>query len=424
MKDASINDIFSMARLWVRYKVPYFNSAVTSLQLVEETRIPSMGVTAKGVCYYNPNFVKTIANPESLGFALVHEALHLLKRHNSFFSESSEENKKRNIAMDFEINSSLGAAVGQCGLTMIFWPNDFDFPEGLTWEEYYRLMENEMNAGSPSGEKLKKLLEQGENGDNDGGVGAGQCGGAASNPNAIEEEYSGEGMTPERLERVRQNVANDIINAERGGKLPGSFSSVYKWASEVLAPPKLPWDTILRRKIRRGIAACSGRTESTYTKLSRRQSVYGYGDQSPILPGMISRVPSVWVVLDTSGSMFFDKIMFEAVSEVISIVRKFPRCTFIAADVDVTQKVLVTSPRQVLQNVAGGGGTEFDAAFLEALKEPPKKRPSVIVYVTDGHGSVRRKDYGIHTIWCLVGADAAVPAPWGEVVRVPTKKSS
>lgn len=414
----SIADKIAMARMWGMHKFPYFSHAITALIPREVPGFPTVGVSKRGVMIYGPEFVDS-QGPEAIGFIMVHECLHILKDHMDYFSDDVVENRLRNYAMDLEINWQLSEACGY-SLPSGLYPQRFNYPNNLTWFEYLQLMKKDIEENNKNGKKLEKMLGE------PGSAGEGFCGGAASNPSQYEIENGltnenpsdyKDGFTTSRLDRIKANVAQRIREAAERGQLPGSMAGMEKWAAGVLQPPKINWRDKLARRVRRGIAAVSGRNESTYTKQSRRQGVYGYGSDKPVLVGHVNRIPKIWVALDTSGSMFYDELLTTSVSEIVGIMKSFPNCTFLSADVSVATKVNVSSVRDITANVVGGGGTAFDDVFRTALREKKQNRPSIIVYVTDGCGSVSETDYGIPTVWCLVGQSQR-PAPWGDVIVI------
>jgi predicted metal-dependent peptidase len=91
------------------------------------------------------------------------------------------------------------------------------------------------------------------------------------------------------------------------GDTPGEWS---RWVEQVLEP-KVPWQQVLTSSVRRAVAWTHGNTHPTYRKLSRRQAA----SPRAILPGSQKPVPSVAVVVDTSGSMD-DGLLAQAVGEV------------------------------------------------------------------------------------------------------------
>ena len=64
----------------------------------------------------------------------------------------------------------------------------------------------------------------------------------------------------------------------------------------------------------------------------------------------------------------------------------------------------------------GGGGTSFQPVF-DYVAERPELEPSVLIYITDGYGSVGKESPPYPVLWLLTG-DGVKPALWGIEARL------
>jgi predicted metal-dependent peptidase len=161
--------------------------------------------------------------------------------------------------------------------------------------------------------------------------------------------------------------------------------------------PKPPFSLKLFEYLERGIGG-----DTSFDAISRRHIHAGM-----YLPSSVREVMGdVAVVVDTSGSM-----SSEMLSEALGYMRAFRdehphRLHFIQCDYDVPEgtgyRVYEQHDELPTQfDVQGRGGTSFDAPF-QLLREK-QVNPTVIIYMTDGYGSVSAEsDLGIPTLWVVV----------------------
>lgn len=122
------------------------------------------------------------------------------------------------------------------------------------------------------------------------------------------------------------------------------------------------------------------------------------------------------VAIDTSGSTMYDLPQF--FSELRGLLSSFGsyEITVIQCDADVQHVEVYDGTRPIEEYVFyGGGGTSFDPVF-QYVENHPETEPSVLIYLTDGCGSVRETPPPYPVLWLLT-ADGHVPATWGSVTR-------
>ena len=436
--------------------LPYFGTAIRSLVPVVHHDIKTMLVSDDGRLFYDPQFVAQ-ENIHVVTFAVAHETMHVIFNHGkqtikAGIAPHTQLSEIANMAQDFMINQLLLEA----GFKVPNWallPGPLGYEKDLGWREYFNQIRNRINSGNEP--TLQDLLQQpGPFGPGTGGPpgppqpGRGTfCGSGAGNPHPDEPDYdpnaqdgdeddpnagkgeSGDGQgedapNPSSIKgrsqrdwnRIRKDAAQQAHNASKGrGTFPGGLK---RWADEAVKPPKIDWRSALARNVRKGIAWVKGTGDYRYSRPSRRQVSLGFGPGHVVLPCMVSPVPKIWCVIDTSGSMG-DKQIMDSISEVGGILRTISgaELTFVSGDATVNDVVKVRSVEQVKQFITGGGGTDFRPPFELALKQPAHPRPNILVYLTDGMGPApQTPPPGIHTIWVLVGPHRTPPCGWGDFV--------
>jgi Mg-chelatase subunit ChlD len=211
--------------------------------------------------------------------------------------------------------------------------------------------------------------------------GAGRCGSCATGqPEPWEDDppEDGNGVSRAESEMIRRDVARQIMEHSQGrGNVPGHWT---RWADEKLRP-KIDWRKELAAAVRHAVADVAGASDYSYRRPSRRQGQVGNG--KVVLPSLRRPVPSVAVVVDTSGSIG-DAMLSQALAEVSGILKGLGQregVHVLACDAEVQACRRVFRPEQV--QLAGGGGTDMSAGLEAAAKLKPT--PQVAVVITDGY---------------------------------------
>lgn len=403
---------------------PYLGSVLRGLIRVESDKIKTLAVTNRGVLLWSPKFV-TDTSSEDLAFGLMHEAMHLLRKH-------------------FERTEALGVApvnfdaVNQCQDACINeqlreikpdLPKGWIFPEtlkqakNLTFEERYRLLPQK-DGGGNGDKKAAGSEDKDADGGESKGVGKGSCGSCAGNPGEGEPsdaEGRAEGRSEAELERFRRDVAEQIKDcvSKNRGRVPGGWQ---RWADETLSPPKVDWRRKLAAVTRAAIAYRSGAVDFDWSRISRRQAGVGFGIGRPGVPAFKSSVPRVGVIMDTSGSMSREALALAA-SEVQGILTQIgAKISLCVVDADVQGVRKVARISDVLGMLKGGGGTDMTPGFEALLKERPA--PEVLIVLTDGYlgdGFPQVAPVGVKIVWCIIG-DNDIEMPYGDTVHIDFKK--
>ena len=177
---------------------------------------------------------------------------------------------------------------------------------------------------------------------------------------------------------IRRDVARQIMeHSQARGNVPGHWT---RWADEKLRP-KIDWRKELASAVRHAVADVAGASDYSYRRPSRRQGQVGNG--KVILPSLRRPVPSVAVVVDTSGSIG-DAMLSQALAEISGILKSLGQregVHVLACDAEVQACRRVFRPEQV--QLAGGGGTNMGAGLEAAAKLKPT--PQVAVVITDSY---------------------------------------
>jgi predicted metal-dependent peptidase len=312
-----------------------------------------------------------------------HELNHLLRAHSErmeLHAGKSENHQVSNLACDLEINSYFDPSgfVATLGCT----PTKMGHPDNLSCEQYYDLLlENQSPDKGDSGDGNGD--DSGESG-NSGGMNGQGCGsGAGGKP--VEGELDADddsvapGVSAGEAKIAAAAVASAVQQHERQhgqGSVAGGLS---EWAAILLTPPTVPWQRVLQSAIRTGVGVVKGRTDYSYSRLSRRSATV----PNVALPGTFSPQPVVAVILDTSGSMGSDMIQ-EALSEIEGIRKQLSLGLDSLTLIQVDAEVGSVKPWKGVKNLelTGRGGTDMRIGF-DALADL-RSRNMIAVCLTDG----------------------------------------
>lgn len=312
-----------------------------------------------------------------------HELGHLLREHDArmrLHAGATQNHEVSNIACDLEINDDLdpNGFVAKIGCT----PNKMQLPENKTCEQYYDLLmeQQEQNKGQGDGQGDGQDKPQG--GMNGKGCGSGGGGNPIEGELDPTDDSVADGVGEGEAKIARHGVAEAIQQHERQhgrGTVPGGLS---EWANKVLAPATVPWQRVLQSAIRAGVKIVRGRTDYSYSRLSRRASSV----QNVALPGTFSPTPSVGVILDTSGSMSLEMVT-EALNEIEGISKQLSLDPSTLTLVQVDAAAGSIQPWKSARNLelTGRGGTDMRVGYQTYAEMKRSQRPNILVCLTDGY---------------------------------------
>jgi len=373
---------WAASRVWAARQAPYLATALLSLEpvVVETDGTKGVDLLAYPVdrgwhVYIDPAGLER-TDVATLGFWLVHQVSHLLRRHADRYPMAAEDEpsspvaapspdqRRWNIAGDAEINDDLFAGELVLPPTALT-PADIDCPVGWVAEQYW----DALVPGPPD-------PTCGAHGSPRESARSSDCGsGCDGRARAWDCGRPGLSQIGQRL--VAREVAQRIReHCQQRGDLPAGWQ---RWAEELL-DPAVSWQRLLSAAVRRGIADVAGRVDFTYRRPSRRASAV----PDVVLPSLRRPLPRVAMVLDTSGSMS-DQMLGQALAEVSGVLRGLGvgrrRLSVVCCDASAyeTQRVLNASDVRLL----GGGGTDMGAGLEAATGLKP--RPDLVIVLTDGH---------------------------------------
>jgi len=371
---------------------PYLASALYALCVVPSDIVATMAVDRRWRCYVNAQFVEATPVPQ-LAAVWIHEVAHLLRDHHGrsgrLPAEYQGDHRRINVAQDCEINDDLRAD----GLPLpanALHPQQFQLPVGQLFEEYL--------AGIPESPPCPFC-------------GSGAYGGVEP-WDIIGDGPAGDVSTvsPTEAAALRRYTAAAIRAHRRSrGSVPAGWQ---RWAEEVLEPT-VDWRQVLAGSVRQAIGWAGGAVDYTYLRPSRRAA----SQPRVILPSLRRPVPTVVIVVDTSGSMS-EADLAAALGEVAGVLRgvgvRGNRVTVLSCDaaVNVTRRVARAEELEFV----GGGGTDMRVGITAALAQP--QRPDVIVVLTDGGTPWPDEPTATRVIAGLIGPDPALPPSWIEPVRI------
>lgn len=430
--EAECMDVLAAARTYVMKHAPYLSDMLFSLVPHICWSVPTIGVSKQHVLFINPHFVITQKSkpvrgddskipPEQREFAIVggllmHELGHLMRDISRLDAlvpdgldphETARRRRMVNVAFDMPINQDLidaGWLLPEEGM----FPDKFNFPVGLTGEQYYELLQQ-----LPP-EKMPQSFQ----------VGAGDCGTCAGGDDdegggsdgderaALRAVSHDIGRTPLERELVIKAAASALATQ---GNTRGLFSAgLLEALPKERGPSVVPWKTLLSQLLRHSTGQIvQGRQDFSMRRVSKRSFARGV-----VRPGMISYQPVIWLVEDSSGSMGLEQLMAGR-SEAAAVFKQcgIQSAWFLDLDAAISEPPKLIRCQDLLSmGVRGRGGTDFRPAFELAMRTRP--RPDLIIYFTDGDGiAPETAPPGIKVIWCIVPSYCArKPANWGHLI--------
>jgi predicted metal-dependent peptidase len=418
---AELRQRWAASRVWAARQAPYLATALLALEPVivasngaAQCDFSAYPVDRNWHVYIDPAVLERTDVP-TLGFWLVHQVSHLLRRHADRYPIGGEEEpdsrvgartpeqRRWNMASDAEINDDLFAgelALSDTALT----PADIRCPTGWLAEQYWDALED--NSPRPSRRGRDGAVDA--RGHRDCGSG---CDGRARPWNC-----GRPGLSAISQKLVAHDVAQRIREHRRQrGDVGAGWQ---RWADDMLEP-SVSWQRVLSSAVRRAIGDVAGRVDFTYRRPSRRASAV----PDVVLPSLRQPLPEVAMVLDTSGSMS-DQILGQVLAEVSGVLRGLGvgrrRLRVVCCDATAYEAQRVVNAREVC--LLGGGDTDMRAGLEAASALKP--RPDLVIVLTDGHTPWPHVAPGaVRVIVGLMDPAGAVP-DWATAVIIEPVTSS
>jgi len=232
------------------------------------------------------------------------------------------------------------------------------------------------------------------------------------------------GETPEKTsERKRQMLSQ----AARQDKIHGGngWGSLPNWAKDeingILNPPLR-----LGQKIKKVIGNYGRPDSATFKRSNKRNSFREY---TPLLPGKKKNSSRIYILMDTSGSMFneTDKDNLRMAMGLVKRLASSKGMDVVVVQCDAGLQRVMTTKEALAQieqgkfEVNGGGGSDFTEGFEYIWKEMKEKDAlygAPIIVFTDGGITVPEmppKHLPRHqTLWITTPGQRAPTSQWGE----------
>lgn len=339
-----------------------------------------IGLRNDGSMYLAFNYPQVHALPLAAAAELLkHELLHAVFGHLGQMSEelaAKYDTYTLLIAKDLVVNQhcdcNLFRSAGLAPVTI----DDYDFPSDLTLEEYCHLLQvkgERGGTGNFDSEALSRVFSADRSEDTSWGEIVAQ---------GLQERWLGpivnEAGADIEMADLKMAGHLEAIRSEieaRGNKLSRGWNAAYavSYVDRYMAESKIPWNQYLRRMASRAMRTV--RIASKRRPSRRHPSYWGRVTRN----GMYAMV-----AVDTSGSMV-DEDLTKINPELTSLHRKGCTLDVIHCDAAVA-KVEPYNVHKGLTEFVGRGGTDFSPVFQYIRGLPWHKRPSFLIFYTDGAG--------------------------------------
>lgn len=344
----------------------YLAHALFALVPVPCTEVRALAVDEHWRLYVNTDWLAVTDVPQ-IGRELAHETWHLLQEHAGRAHDVHVDATTAQHWTD-ATDATVAATLDVDGLRpgTLRSAEELALPAARSAEEYYALL-SRLPPPPPDGSAAGPL-----------GAGVGCGSGCDGVPRGYElpPDADAGAVDGEDARELRRRVAVEYrAHVTARGTEPGD---ALRWATELLEP-RIAWESLLSGAVRRAVGWVNGRAEPTYTRPSRRQSA------SPhvVLPGSRRPLPTVAMVVDTSGSVD-DGLLARAMSEVEGALRALgvqgQGVSVISCDAAVQTTGRVRRARDA--RLGGGGGTDMRVGLAAAVALRPA--PDLVVVLTDG----------------------------------------
>ncbi len=342
------------ARLWIAANRPYYCKALFSCQVIATNAAARIGIDEQWRIYANSDLLESLT-VEQAAADLIHVLNHALRNHAQRARNTGVNIATApawNAAADCEINDDLD----EDGLIEDDWilPATLDMDDYLTAEQYYRHLLD--NAAS-----VKERT---------------RCGSGCDGHHA-HHELDHDTATLSDFDRtlLKRSVAAAVTDHQKhhgAGSVPQGLA---RWAHQTLRP-RINWRQALATALRQSLHHKTGSADYTWQRPSRRQQPH-----DPVLrPAMTRPVPSIAVVVDTSGSMSqheLDQALTE-ISAIIASVVPGDSVRVLSVDTGVHTDQHIHHTNQI--TLKGAGGTDMATGITTAANT----KPDAIVVITDG----------------------------------------
>ena len=355
---------------------PFFSYIVNHMTMIEKSKeVPTMGVDAKGTCYYNNKFVEMISDDE-LKTILCHEAMHCALIHLNRLG--ARDIKVWNYATDLAVNTLLRV-------------DNFVFPTGKLkpilqdYDKTYTINKKKIkDVDKKTAEMLynemyelaDKLPEQNFD---------------VHMFSDKESDEKGTGKTLAESVGDSDKWKQIITEAAYFAKSKGNLSANMERMIEKILNKKLNWRQLLYRYITN-----EAMHDFTYARPSRKFISTGI-----YFPSTCRESIKIMAAIDTSGSIC-NKELGLFLGEIYKITKSLPNMEleviFHDTEISSRNKFTRTNLHKIVNlKATGGGGTSHKDVF-EYVK---KDKPNILICFTDGWSDIDECQKFNNTIFVL-----------------------
>ena len=364
----------SKAKTSLILESPFIGTIALNMPFKLSDDIPTAATNGKRV-KFNPSFIADMSD-EELKFLVAHEVFHPMMEHN--FRRGERSPRKWNRACDYVINRLLTQE------------NIGKMPSGgLLNAQIYQ-------AGGGSSDGIYNILEDDEDGSEDGGYADG------NGPFDDCEDADG---SPAEQAQAQAEMKIQVAQAAQAAKMMGKLSANMQRLVDEVLQPKVDWRDVMQRFAQK--ARTDQRTYARPNRIFAAQGLY--------LPSVTGeRMGELLFAVDCSGSI--DQHTLNQFAAEIRKVKDdcLPVCIHVIYFDSTVSHYESYAPEDDLDiKPHGGGGTAFSPVFRYAQEHGIE--PVACVFLTDLYCS----DFGdapdYPVLWVSNGADRA---PFGQVVMM------
>jgi predicted metal-dependent peptidase len=371
------------AKTQLLFKQPFFATLVYKLQFRENYNIPTMQTDSIHLDY-NPDFVKTITIPETMG-VISHEAMHCALNHCIPQRIGNRNIKKWGRAADYSVNP----LVLNAGLTL---------PDGCLYDEqfFHKTTEHiyDLLPDQPSDEQPDQFTP------------------GAFGEIVMPTNEDGTPLSSGELKQLegewKMAVKDATAIAKDQGCLPGNFEELIE---ELNQEPQVDW-----REEFRQFMTSSNKADYSWSR-SNRRFVY----QGIYLPSLYAPAMStvVWAV-DSSGSVGEDEFKaFGAEFNGVAEETQPESIWFMWCDTQLHGIEEITMDQMPIDKIKpiGRGGTHFNAPFEWVAEQGIY--PECLVYLTDLYGKCTVDPPPYPVLWINTSPKKSQnDVPFGRVITI------
>ena len=342
------------ARLWIATNRPYYSKAIFSCPIIPTAAPARVGIDEQWRIYANSEHLESLTVKQTAA-ELIHVLNHALRDHAQRARNTGVDAitvPVWNVAADCEINDDLLLDDLLDDSWML--PVDIELEDYFTAEHYFQQLLDD-------GVAVEVHTE---------------CG-SGCHSHHLDHELDAHAETLSDFDRalLKRVVAAAVTDHQKhhgAGSVPEGLA---RWAQQTLRP-KVNWRQQLAAALRSSVHHKTGTADYTWQRPSRRQQ-----PQDTVLrPAMTRPVPSITVVVDTSGSMSeheLDRALTE-IKTIIATIVPGDSVRVLSVDTDVHTDQHIHNTNQI--QLDGAGGTNMATGITAAAEA----NPDAIVVITDG----------------------------------------